>query len=89
MTYVKKLNCLYRFNGVNGKVQIIDCENGRIILNDVFEVMTQEERDKIVENVKALKNRIEEENKKYEEEERNDPKKLDERIRRQSREGKT
>ena len=89
MTYVEKLNCLYRFNGVNGKVQIIDGETGRIILDDVFEVMTQEERNQVVENVNKLKKRIEDENKKYEEEERNDPKKRDERIRRQSREGKT
>ncbi|MBQ3351465.1 MAG: PQQ-like beta-propeller repeat protein [Thermoguttaceae bacterium] len=88
-TYVKKLNCLCRNNIYNGAVQIVDCETGRIILEDIFEVMTQEERDKIVEDVKKLKTRIEEENKKYEEEEKNDPKKREERIRRQSREGRT
>ena len=83
------MNCLCRNNIYNGAVQIVDCETGRIILEDIFEVMTQEERDKIVEDVKKLKTRIEEENKKYEEEEKNDPKKREERIRRQSREGRT
>ena len=87
--YLKPLNVLYRSSPVNGRVQIIAGDTGRMIVDDTFEVMTQEERDKIVENVKELKKRIEEENKKYEEEEKNDPKKRDERIRRQSREGKT
>ncbi len=88
-TYLKSLNVLYRFNVSNGRVQIIDCDTGRIIIDDVFEVMTQEERDKIVENVKELQKRIEDENKKNAEEEKDDPKKREERIRLQSREGKT
>ena len=87
--YLKPLNVLYRSNVSNGRVQIIDADTGRIIIDDVFEVMTQEERDKIVERVNELKKRIEEENKKYAEEEKDDPKKRDERIRRQNREGRT
>lgn len=87
--YSKPLNVIYRFNAGAGRVQIIDADTGRMIVDEVFEVMSQEERDKIVDNVNKLKKRIEEENKKYEEEEKNDPKKRDERIRRQSREGKT
>ncbi len=87
--YLKSLNILYRSNVSNGRVQIIDGDTGRIIVDDVYEVMTQEERDKIVEKVNELKKRIEEENKKYAEEEKDDPKKRDERIRRQSREGRT
>ena len=86
--YLKELNILYRSNVSNGQVQVIDARTGQIIIDDTFEIMTQEERDKIVKRVAEQKKQIEEEKKKIEEEEKNDPKKRDERIRRQSREGR-
>lgn len=86
--YINGLNILYRSNVSNGQVQIVDVQTGKIILDDIFEVMTQEERDKIVKRVAEQKKQIEEEKKKIEEEEKNDPKKREERIRRQSREGR-
>lgn len=87
-TYFKSGNLLYLQNASNGRVKVLDALTGKAIIDDTFEVLSQQERNEIATRARALEKQVKERRKQIEEEEKGDEKKKQERLVRESREGR-
>ena len=87
-TYFKSGNLIYLQNASLGRVKVLDALTGKAIIDDTFEVLSQQERNEIATRARALEKQVKERRKQIEEEEKGDNKKRQERLVRESREGR-